>query len=76
MAYRYQVLKRGRGFSIDEIAELRKIAEDNTADEIYKVEAYLLLDQQVSADRHFVKLSEEIQNKFMEYSIFRYFRVC
>lgn len=71
----YQVLKRERGLNIDEIAELWKIAEDNTVDDTYKLGAYLLLDQQVPAEHHFAKLSKEMQNEFREYPIFRYFRV-
>ena len=72
---RYQALKRERGLNIDEIAELWKIAEDNTVDDIYKLGAYLLLDQQIPAEHYFAKLSKEMQNEFMEYPIFRYFRV-
>lgn len=72
---RYQVLKRERGLNIDEIAELWKIAEDNTADDIYKLGAYLLLDQQIPAEHYFAKLSPKMQNEFREYPIFRYFRV-
>ena len=41
----------------------------------YKLGAYLLLDQQVPAKHYFMKLSEEMQNKFREYPIFRYFNV-
>lgn len=71
---RYQVLKRERELNIDEITELWRIAEDSTADDIYKLGAYLLLDLQVPAQHYLAKLSEENQNEFRSFPIFRYFR--
>ena len=55
----YQVLKRERTLNINEVAELWSIAEDDSATDEYRLGAYLLLDQQVPAKRHFEKLSEE-----------------
>lgn len=71
---RYQVLKRKRGLTLDEVAELWNIAEDNSATDEYKLGAYLLLEQQVPAERYFEKLTEEAQNGFKTYPIFRYYR--
>ena len=72
---RYQVLKRERGLNIDEITELWKIAEDSITDDVYKLGAYLLLEQRIPAEHYFSKLSEEIQNEFRKYPIFRYFKI-
>lgn len=69
----YQVLKRERTLNINEVAELWSIAEDDSATDEYRLGAYLLLDQQVPAKRHFEKLSEEAQNAFRTYPIFRYY---
>ena len=72
---RYQEFKRERGLNIDEITELWKIAEDSITDDVYKLGAFLLLEQQVPAEHYFAKLSEEIQNEFRKYPIFRYFKI-
>lgn len=71
---RYQVLKRERELTIDEVAELWGIAEDNSVTDECKLGAYLLLDLQVPAKRHFEKLAEEAQTAFRTYPIFRYYK--
>ncbi len=71
---RYQVLKRERELNIEEVAELWSIAEDNSVTDECKLGAYLLLDQQVPAKRHFEKLTEAAQNEFKTYPIFRYYK--
>lgn len=71
---RYQVLKREQELNIDEVAELWSIAEDNSVTDECKLGAYLLLDQQIAAKRHFEKLTEAAQNEFKTYPIFRYYK--
>lgn len=71
---RYQVLKRERKLNIDEVAELWNIAEDNSATDECRLGAYLLLDQQVPAARHFEKLTEAAQKEFITYPIFRFYK--
>ena len=69
-----QTVKRSRDFNIDEIKALYELIESNEAREDCLVGAYLLLEQQQAAEMHFAKLSEEEQNAFKEYPIYRFWK--
>ena len=71
---RLQTVKRSRDFNIDEIKALYELIESNEAREDFLVGAYLLLEQQQAAEMHLAKLSEEEQNAFKEYPIYRFWK--
>lgn len=69
-----QVVKRSRDFNRDETAILYGMIENTETREDGRVGAYLLLEQQKAAEMHFAKLSEEEQNNFKKYPIYRYWK--
>lgn len=70
---RLQIVKRKRKLSTKEKNELMNLLEgQNTSDEI-KLACYLLLDNQLFADRYFAKLTDEQKQTFMDYPIYKRF---
>ena len=64
-----QTIKRERLLSIDEIRHLCDITEDANASEQEKIGAYLLLDNKISAEIHFEKLTAQEQENFKQFPI-------
>ena len=71
---RLQTIKRVRELNIDEVKLLYEMVEDHDTREDCLVGAYLLLEQQQAAEIHFSRLSEEEQNNFKDYPIYRYWK--
>ncbi len=69
-----QIVKRERVLNIEEQNQLLDITDSSEADAISKVAAYLLLDNQLSAERHFEKLEEVWQDAFNLYPIYKFWR--
>lgn len=69
---RLQVIKRRREFTIDELSALYELIENNETRQDCRVGAYLLLGQQQAAEIHFAKLTDEEQNNFRAYPIYRF----
>ena len=70
----YQAIKRKRDLNEEEITELLRIVEsDSASDEIY-TGAYLLLGNQEAAKIHFVRIDGEQQKVFRNYPIFRFWK--
>lgn len=74
-----QIQKRKRSLSKDERLELVNIAEgsklaNEKQDISHKIGANLLLDNQMSAEFYFNKLSDEEKNQFRQYPIWRFNR--
>lgn len=68
----YQTIKRMRDLEEEEIKELLQIIESDAEQEEIYTGAYLLLDNQEAATIHFNKMSEEEQEMFRNYPIFRF----
>lgn len=68
-----QIVKRTRELSDDEKYQLNELIE-NSKNENAIVGAYLLLDNKLSAKKHFERLSKEEQNQFMNYPIYKFFK--
>jgi hypothetical protein len=64
-----QIIKRERSFSKEEIRQLCEITEDVNATKQEKVGAYLLLDNQMSAELHFEELTTKEQEDFKLFPI-------
>jgi len=69
-----QVVKRQRLFKEDELQILWDIIEDNSIDNMCKVGAYLLLEQQIPAKRYFKKLSENQKKELKKYPIYHFWK--
>lgn len=67
-----QVYKRQRDLTDEEKDELYKILENNSNNNQYMVGAYLLLGQQIQAERFFNKMSKDERNNFKEYPIYNF----
>lgn len=67
-----QIIKRERELNRNEKVQLIEICEDADATEFEKVGAHLLLDNQISAEIHFNRLSEIDQENFKTYPIFKF----
>lgn len=67
-----QVIKRRRLLNKEEYKVLINIVEDSSAEKQLKVASYLLLDNQISAESHFVELDKTSQNLFKEYPVYRF----
>ncbi len=65
-----QIVKRKRELTLQEVQKLCEIAESSESKEDLKVGAYLLLSNQVAAQVHFNKLTEEEQESFKTYPIY------
>ena len=71
---RFQVIKRMRDFTEEEISALYEFVEGKNTREDSLIGAYLLLGQQQAADIHFKKLSIEEQDIFKKYPIFHFYK--
>ena len=67
-----QITKRHRDLNHNEIQELYSIIEAPNTPEDVLVGCYLLLDQQIPAQNHFNKLTEEQQTEFKKYPIYHF----
>lgn len=67
-----QTIRRKREFTFDELEELYTMVENKQTGEACLVGAYLLLGQQLAAEMHFTKLSEQEQKSFKEYPIYHF----
>ena len=65
-----QIIKRERPFSKDEIRQLCEITEHVISTKQEKIGAYLLLDNKMSAEIHFEKLTTKEQEDFKLFPIF------
>ena len=71
---RLQTIKRARTLNSCEIQVLWEIVEDSNTTEECKVGAYLLLEQQVPAERHFAKLTNQEKGRFQKYPIYHFWK--
>ena len=69
-----QIIKRERILDKNEKKQLVEISEKANANREEKIGAYLLLDNQVSAEVHFEELDIEQQNIFREYPIYKFWQ--
>ncbi|MCL2561587.1 MAG: DUF4365 domain-containing protein [Rikenellaceae bacterium] len=67
-----QIIKRERSLNKDEKRQLSIMSEDSNATEQEKVGAYLLLDNQISAEIHFEKIKPEEQELFRTFPIYKF----
>ena len=65
-----QIIKRIRELNDEETKSLYQIILGDNVDDSICVGAYLLLDQQQSAEKHFAKLTSDMQNEFKKYPIY------
>lgn len=70
----FQVIKRERPLNEDEINQINEIIEAETEREDILTGAYLLLDNQLSAERHFAKMELSLQESFVGYPIYRFWK--
>lgn len=68
----YQVLKRQGNLIKEQKKELFNIAEDLQQDKTIRVGAYLLLDNQIAAEKLFNELDIDVKQEFQMYPIFRF----
>lgn len=66
----YQILKREGKLSQTEITKIYEIVESGTDREDLLTAAYLLIDQDGVAIKHFEKMSDDEKTEFIEYPIF------
>lgn len=69
-----QIEKRERELSDKEKEKLFQITENPKVDEMTLVGAFLLLDQQLIAERHFTKLNSEEQKAFKTFPIYHFWK--
>lgn len=69
-----QTIKRQRELNIYEVKELFHIIENQSTRTDILVGAYLLLDQQVLAELYFDQLDQQIQEEFVKYPIFKFWK--
>ncbi len=69
-----QIIKRERAINKDEVRQLCEIVEDPNASQQEKIGAYLLQDNQTSAEIHFEKLTPKEQTDFKTFPIFRFYQ--
>ena len=67
---RLQIIKRYREFTMEEMDCLYDLIENATFDRLIKVAAYLLLDNQEMAQKHFKSMRKNEQKKFVSCPIF------
>ena len=70
-----QIARRQRELNLDEIQKLCDLVENGNTREDIKVGTYLLLGNQAAAQVHLNKLSEQEQDDFKEYPIFKFWKV-
>lgn len=68
-----QIVKRSRPLNEKELLQLSEIIEDTEQSESAKVGAYLLMDNQLLAQKHFSLLSDSEQDEFRDYPIYKRF---
>lgn len=68
----YQVLKRQNNLTKEQKKELLYIADDLYQNAVIRIGAYLLLDNQMSAEMLFDKLADNVKDEFQKFPIFRY----
>ncbi len=68
----YQVLKRRGNLSKEQKRELFDIADDIQQNVVIRIGAYLLLDNQIAAEKLFDKLSSGAKEEFQTFPIFRF----
>lgn len=71
----YQAIKRLRPFTEVEEDAIQEIIEKIPSDEAIYVGAYLLLDKQSSAKRHFAAINDNEKDEFKKYPIFRFWEM-
>lgn len=69
-----QVYKRQRELTEEEKDELHEIIENNSKNSQFMVGAYLLLDEQKQAERHFNKMKDEDKDNFRKFPIFHFWK--
>jgi hypothetical protein len=67
-----QIIKRERSLDTNEVAQLCEITESPKASEQEKIGAYLLLGNQVSAEVHFERLSDDDKRTFKDFPIYKF----
>lgn len=70
----YQVLKRQKNLTKVQKKELLYIADDLHQDKVIRIGAYLLLDNQISAELLFDELVENVKVEFHKFPIFRFWK--
>lgn len=68
-----QIIKRERNLNKEEIRQLCEIAENLSSSVQEKVGAYILLDNQISAEFHFEKLDSKDQESFKAFPIYKFY---
>ena len=71
----YQVLKRKGNLIKEQKKDLFNIAEDLQQDKAIRVGAYLLLDNQIAAEKLFNEMDIDVKQEFQMYPIFRFWMV-
>lgn len=70
-----QIVKRERQLNEAEINQINEIIETETEREDILTGAYLLTDNQLSAERHFAKMEPDLQESFKQYPIYRFWKI-
>ena len=68
----YQVLKRQGSLAKEQKEELFNIADNQQQNKMIRVGAYLLLDNQLAAERLFDELDTDVKQEFQMFPIFRF----
>lgn len=71
---RFQVIKRQRNFTSNEIIKLKNIIDSNSTSEDELVGAYLLLDNQNAAKIHFDNLDSDDKEVFKTFPIYHFWK--
>lgn len=67
-----QIVKRSRALTLEEISKLCDLVESQGRGEDILVGVYLLMDNQMAANNHFLLLTKEQQEIFMKYPIYKF----
>ena len=68
----YQVLKRQGSLAKEQKEDLFNIADNQQQNKMIRVGAYLLLDNQLAAERLFDELDTDVKQEFQMFPIFRF----
>lgn len=71
---KFQVIKRMRDFTIEEVREIYSIIEDSTSTDVIRAGGYLLIDQQPMAEICFERLDNTIKEEFKTYPIYHFWK--
>lgn len=71
---KFQVIKRMRDFTIEEVREIYSIIEDGTSTDDIRAGGYLLIDQQPMAEICFERLDDTIKEEFKKYPIYHFWK--